>query len=593
MEPIVEIRGLAYAYRGREDRPVLRGIDLTIERGEFLAIAGRTGAGKSTLCYTLNGLAPHSFGGKLEGVVRVAGLDTRRATVPELARQVGLVLQSAESQITGLSVIEDVEFGLENLGLPAAEIQERARQALETVRLGEYAERSPWTLSGGQKQRLAIAAALAFEPGVLVLDNPTAELDPLGKEEVLETVSGLNREHGLTIVIVDQELQEIIPYAGRLALMDEGRIALLGPPAEVLDSAEAVRATGLKLPDVTEAAFQLRAAGRWAGRLPVILDSDGVSAFQQEFGPGKEAGSRKQQDSTPAVRSTAPALIQVEDLTYRYRDGEEALRGVTLSIGRGEFVALMGPNGAGKTTLAKHFNGLLQPTHGRVLVEGVDTRQRTVAQLAGRVGYVFQNPDHQIFSQTVAEELAFGPSNLGWPPERIAAAVAGVLADLGLAGQAQAEPYFMGLAERKLIAIGSVLIMGPEVLVLDEPATGADYGVAQRIMRYLAARHRQGLTVVIITHDVTLAAEYADRLVVMRDGQVALDGSPRELFRDPEALRACHVAPPQASELARLLGMAGDIATVEELVDALMAGIAPHPLAPLPGERGGPLSEAH
>jgi energy-coupling factor transport system ATP-binding protein len=579
---------------------VLRGIDLAVERGEFLAIAGHTGAGKSTLCYTLNGLVPHSFGGKLAGTVRVCGLNTAEATLPALARKVGIVLQSAESQLVGLTAAEDVEFGLENLGLPAPEILERARWALEVVRLSEHADRSPWTLSGGQKQREAIAAALAFRPEVLVLDNPTAELDPLGKEEVLETVARLNREMGITIVIVDQELHEVIPHATRLALLDEGRIALLGTPAEVLDQAQAVRAIGVKLPDVTEVAYQLRKASRWDGALPVTVSEavaglrgqdewQGTGVWGQGFGlrgdetagaDGAGHGRAPQAENVThyASRITDPApLIQVENLAFRYPGGQEALAGVTLDIRQGEFVALMGPNGAGKTTLAKHFNGLLKPSGGRVLVHGADTRERTVAQLAPRVGYVFQNPDHQIFSQTVAEELAFGPKNLGWPAEKIEAAVEKTLADLGLAEQREAEPFFMGLAERKLIAIGSVLIMGPEVLVLDEPATGADYGVALRIMRYIRDLHQGGLTVVIITHDVSLAANYADRLLVMRAGRLALDGRPHDLLGnpDPSALRACYVTPPQVSDLARALW--GEAAPPIIRVEAMVAALTPRP----------------
>lgn len=570
METIVEISGLSYAYRGQEDKPVLSGIDLRIQRGEFIAMAGRTGSGKSTLCYTLNGLVPHSFGGKMEGTVKVCGLNTRDATIPDLARKVGMVLQSAESQIVGLTVEEDVEYGLENVGLPAPEIKERARWALEVVRLAEYATRSPWTLSGGQKQRQAIAAALAFRPELLVLDNSTAELDPVGKREVLETIARLNRELGITIVIVDQELHEVIPYASRLVLLDEGRIALVGPPTEVLDQAETVRKIGVKLPDVTEVAYQLRKAGRWNGTLPITVES-----AMQHIRKFRNFRSAQLHTPYPSPLAAGEPVIQIEDLRFNYPGGAEVLKGITLTVRRGEFVALMGPNGAGKTTLAKHFNGLLKPTGGCVLVDGVDTRERTVAQLATRVGYVFQNPDHQIFAQTAAEELAFGPKNLGWPQARIDEAVDRILADLGLSEQGKAEPFFMGLAQRKLIAIGSVLIMEPELLLLDEPATGADYGVALKIMRYISDLHQRGLTVVIITHDVSLAANYADRLLVMLDGRLALDGPPRALFREPEALRACFIEPPQVAELASNLGDLGlppDIIRVTELVQALKGG---------------------
>jgi energy-coupling factor transport system ATP-binding protein len=271
-------------------------------------------------------------------------------------------------------------------------------------------------------------------------------------------------------------------------------------------------------------------------------------------------------------RSKDESIITLEGVTFNYPDGPAVLRGIDLTLRRGEFVALMGPNGAGKTTLAKHLNGLLKPTAGRVLVDGRDTRQCTVAELATRVGYVFQNPDHQIFSRTVEEELAFGPQNLHWSKERTNAAVTAMLADLGLSEARAAEPFFMGLAERKLIAIGSVLIMGPEVLVLDEPATGADYGVALQIMRYIARLHERGLTVLIITHDVSLAANYAERLLMMREGQIVLGGPPRRILLQRDELRRCYVTPPQIVELARRLGGIGlrpDTIRVPELVATL------------------------
>lgn len=567
MEPIIKISNLSYAYRGHEDELVLNGIDLEIEAGEFLAIAGRTGSGKSSLIYTMNGLVPHSFGGKMGGRVLVCGLDTREVLIPELARQVGMVLQSAESQLVGLTVAEDIEFGPENIGMPLDEIKERAAWAAEVVGIADLVERSPWTLSGGQKQRLAIAAALSLRPKILLLDNPTAELDPLGKEDVLQTIARLNQEHDITIVIVDQELHEIIPYASRLALLDQGQIALLGTPAEVLDQGEIVRELGVKLPDVCEAAYQLRKIEKWPGQLPITVNNamDRVEALYTSIG-------RKAPLYQEPAPGTDDTMIQIDDLHFGYPDGPEVLKGIDLTIYRGEFTCLMGPNGTGKTTLAKHFNGLLKPVSGSVEVQGVDTNDSSVTELAARVGYVFQNPDHQIFAQTVAKELSFGPKNLGWEEDRIDKAIKRELDNLGLSEQGESEPFLMGLAERKLIAIGSILIMGPELLVLDEPATGADYGVALRIMRYISDLHQRGLTVFIITHDVSIAANYASRLIVMKDGKIALDGPPRDLLYQREALRESYVTPPQVIDVVCNLsdnGRSLDIIRVDELVELL------------------------
>ncbi|GAP12391.1 ATPase components of various ABC-type transport systems, contain duplicated ATPase [Longilinea arvoryzae] len=570
MEPIVKITGLRYAYRGHETTEVLRGIDLEIQKGEFLAIAGRTGSGKSTLCYSLNGLVPHSFGGKMEGSVIVSGTDTQKATPAELAQKVGIVLQSAESQIVGLTVEEDVEYGLENLALPVDVIIRRREEALEIVEMTAFKDVSPWNLSGGQKQRVAIAAALAFRPEILVLDNPTAELDPIGKEEVLQTIAHLNRDMGITIVIVDQELQEIIPYADRIAIMDDCKILVVDTPEKVLDQAGLLREAGIKLPDVTEIAYQLRKDGQWPGALPVDLETTRQTLkriLPADFEPGLPIEKSQVVPGEP--------LIVAQKACFNYSNGKPVLKDVDLEIHRGEFIALMGQNGAGKTTLAKHLNGLLKPTAGKVIVEGLDTHSVSISRLSSKVGYVFQNPDHQIFSKNVAEELAFGPRNLKWDEKRIEEAVQKSLKDIGMEGRGEDEPFFMGLAERKLIAIASVLIMEPDVLVLDEPATGADFGVALRIMRYICGLHQKGLTVVIITHDVSLAANYTSRMLVLNHGHIALDGPAEEVFAQKELLRECHISLPQVTELSNQLqdcGIPGNIIRVPDMVQVLKGG---------------------
>lgn len=564
MKSIVQIHDLTYAYRRQRDRFALEGVNLEIFGGEFVAIAGRAGAGKSSLCYALNGLIPHSFGGRMKGEVLVCGLDTRRTFVPELARHVGFVLQNAESQLVGLTVEEDVSFGLENISLPRGEVARRVAAALKTVRLEEHVQRSPWTLSGGQKQRLAIAAALAFQPELLVLDNPTAELDPLGKQEVMSTLGRLNSELGVTLVVVNPELEEMLPYATRVVLMDSGKVTRQGKPAEVLDSTDEVEKVGLRLPDIVQIANQLRALKRWAGPLPITIDD-------------AAAGMRSLVSETHAPRNPArnnkppgEPLIEMESASFSYPDGTRVLRNINLTVRRGEFVTLMGANGAGKTTLAKHMNGLLVPTSGQVRVRGSDTRATTVANLAKTIGYVFQNPDHQLFCRSTAEELAFGPRNLGWTKVRTGEAVRVALERLGGEERGHEDPFFMGLAERKLIAIASVLVMEPEVLVLDEPATGADHEAALRIMNYLAELHRQGMTIVIVTHDVSLAANYAERIVALRAGEVIIDGPPSEVFGHEE-LRSCLITPPQVTQLAQKLNPLTSICKIDELVDLLAA----------------------
>lgn len=569
MKPIIEITGLSYAYRGFEDKWVLRDINLEVFPNEFVSVAGRTGSGKSTLCYALNSLVPKSFGGVMEGSVTICGINTSDVQPAELAKEVGIVLQSPESQMVGLTVREDVEFGLENIALNRDEIREKADWALEVVKLTQLQDVSPWKLSGGQKQRLAIASALAFRPKVLVLDNPTAELDPIGKIDVLETINYLNQDFGITVFIVDQELSEILPYSQKLLIMDAGQIIAYDTPRAVLNQPELLRDAGIKLPDTVETCYQLKKDRLWQGSLPMTVD-EALPKLSKQF---KNIKITNDQSVNIGIDATDP-LIEINNVNFNYPNAPVVLNDINLKIYAGDFIALMGQNGAGKTTLAKHLNGLLKPVSGQVLVDGLDTKTERVSKLATRVGYVFQNPDHQIFSKTVYEELSFGPNNLGWPPDQIEEAVQQSLRDIEMDDRADAEPYFMGLAERKLIAIASILIMKPQVLVLDEPATGADFNVALRIMRYISDLHQRGLTVLIITHDVSLAANYANRMIVMKEGKIEMDDTPQMVFQDKELLHKCQIALPEVVHLINALipGHEHQIIRVDDLVSFLSGG---------------------
>jgi energy-coupling factor transport system ATP-binding protein len=332
----------------------------------------------------------------------------------------------------------------------------------------------------------------------------------------------------------------------------------------VINEIASLQQSGVKLPAVAEIAMRLRACGAWEGPLPLTVN-EAASAIRPRARSSAPASS-----STIKYSTKGEALIDVQHASFSYGACSPVLHNVDLTIGRGEFVTLMGPNGTGKTTLAKHFNGLLKPTSGRVLVRDLDTRQASVAELAKTVGYVFQNPDHQLFARTLREELEFGPTNLNWPPIRIGKAVENALERLGVRDRSNEDPFFMGLAERKLVAIASVLAMEPELLVLDEPATGADHESALRIMNYLAGLHRDGLTIVIVTHDVSLAANFADRIVVLQSGSIVLDGSPQEVFQRTSELESCLVVPPQGAQLAQKLQPPLDACRVSEVVEQLV-----------------------
>jgi energy-coupling factor transporter ATP-binding protein EcfA2 len=589
----VLVRDLHYAYPqaggGDEVIPVLRGLDLRIASGEFVVLLGQVGAGKTTLCMALNGLVPHATGGRFRGDVTVLGLNTRQHPVADLARGVGMVFQDPETQLTQMRVEDEIAFGLENLGVPPAEIEDRVAWALDIAGLSACRDRSPLLLSGGQKQRVAIAATLAMQPRVLVLDEPTASLDPIGKLGVFNVLADLAREHRVTTLMATQELEWVSRFADRVLVLHEGRIALEGVPAAIFRHAGELQEWGIGLPQMAELAERLsRRTGRpvrfftvaaaYRKLVPGVLH---MAAPSVASGPGEAEPATARDPECPAVH--------IEDVSYAYADGTAALRGVSLVLPPGDFVALLGPNGSGKTTLAKHLDGLLRPDSGRVRVGDRDTRTTNVAQLARSVGYVFQNPDHQIFSATVEEEVAFGPRSRGLSPDQCARRVADALELFGLAPLANTPPASLSFARRRQVALAAVLAAGPRVLILDEPTGGLDARARGEIMGAAARFHASGGTVVLITHDIPAVAEYARRAVVLLDGRVLFDGPVPDLLLDRrEVLARAGLGLPPVVRLAKRLtrhGLAARVLTPADLVEALARAERPPASIPLSASR--------
>jgi energy-coupling factor transport system ATP-binding protein len=564
---------------------VLRGVNLQIAGGEVVVLLGRVGAGKTTLCMALNGLVPHATGGRYRGDVTALGLNTREHTVADLARRVGLVFQDPETQLTQMRVEDEIAFGPENLGVPPAEIEERVAWALDAVGLSDCRDRSPLLLSGGQKQRVAIAAMLAMQPRLLVLDEPTASLDPGGKVAVFNVLANLARERRVGVFMATQELEWVPRFADRLLVLHEGRIALEGPPAVVFRHARELQEWGIGVPQMVELADLLSGPGSAGRRYRFLTVSEAYRVLRQDAVSPAVRGSASPAAGSPTATAAAPNRthegntlpdtppVRVEDVSYTYADGTAALRGVRLELPPGDFVALLGPNGSGKTTLAKHLDGLLRPGSGRVLVGDRDTRSASVAQLARQVGYVFQNPDHQIFAATVAEEVAFGPRSQGLTEDAAAQRAAEALDLFGLAPLAGVPPASLGFAQRRQVALAAVFAAGPRVLILDEPTGGLDSRGRREIMAAVAGFNADGGTVVLITHDMLLVAEYARRAVVLFEGRVLFDGAIPDLLwgRRDLVARAGLSLPPVvrlANRLARRRGLATGVLTPKDLVEA-------------------------
>ena len=590
MDDIVIVENLHYAYPpltpGGEPIPVLKGVSLRVQRGEFLALMGPTGVGKTTFCLTLNGLLPHLMGGTLEGRVVVAGMDTRDHGPGQMSRQVGLVFQDPESQLFNMTVEDEVAFGLESLGLSPSEMEERIAWALEVVRLPGLRKRHPLHLSGGQKKRLAIATVLAMRPQVLVLDEPVTGLDPLGQHEVLAVIEKLKREEEATVVMVEQDAEAVMAWADRVVIMERGRLVLEGTPRQVFSQVESLHDWGLAVPQMSELAHLFNR--RQGTSFHFTTEDEAYSTLARELPetrflkllhpkcaplptlsiPQEALLSEKPGFShivqTPVELSAA---IQVKDLSYRYDDGPVVLAGMNLSIEAGDFLAIVGQNGSGKTTLVKHFNGLLRPTRGRVLVGGEDTVGQSVGQLARKVGYLFQNPDHQIFAPTVWEEVAFGPRNLGFSEGEVAARTTEALALFGLGDQADTPPAVLGYGLRRKVTLAAVWAMRPQILVLDEPTVGLDWRSTRTLMEEVTNLNSQGHTIILVTHDMKLVAEFARTVLVLDEGRTLAYGPTRQSFQQEAILRQAFLAPPPITALARRMrphGLRGDSLTVAE-----------------------------
>jgi cobalt transport protein ATP-binding subunit len=580
--PEIVIHDLRFSYPplqpGSEPVPVLTGLNLEVERGEFLSIMGPTGAGKTTLCLALSGLVPHSTGGRFGGDVIVAGLNTREHPVVFLASRVGAVFQDAEGQLFNMTVEDEVAFGPESLGLPRLEIGERVDWALAAVGMVAHRDRSPFRLSGGQKQRVAIAAMLAMLPRILVLDEPTAGLDPEGKAEVFGVIRELQRRRQMTIVLVEQESEKIAEFSDRVAVLHEGQVALIGPPDRVFSQTQRMQDIGVAVPQVSELAYLLNGR-RGTQHVFTTLGEAWQALVPAEATPAGHVDAIPAASQLSSQRETESSrtCIQVHDLWYRYDGETDALRGINLDLETGDFVAVIGQNGSGKTTLAKHFNGLLKPTKGIVWVYGQNTTDLTVGQLARRVGYVFQNPDHQIFSPTVREEIVFGPKNLGLSPEEVDQRVAEALARFRLEAYAEVPPALLGYGLRRKVGVAAVYAMHPQVFILDEPTAGLDRRGIQELMALLAAMNAEGHTIVLITHDMRVVAEHARRTVILHEGHLLADGDTQAVFQSADALARAHIEPPQIVQLARRLrpwGIPAGVLTVEAFCEAYTAHLA-------------------
>jgi energy-coupling factor transporter ATP-binding protein EcfA2 len=568
LEPkIVSLKDVTFSYKGSK-RQALRGVSLDVKEGECVAILGPTGAGKSTLACVINGTVPRFIEGKLTGDVVVDGQIPNNVGTAQMASRVGLVFGDPDTQLFGMTVEEDVAFGPANLGFDYETIMERITRAIEDMRLQGLEQRAPHRLSGGQKQATAIAGVYAMLPKIMVLDEPTSMLDPEGKARVFSIIRDLNKSFGMTIILIEQEVDDILELADRVFVMKSGEFVLGGTPEEVFAAVDELKEVGIRVPSIVEfgnligsdkTPFSVEEAvstvksGAWRnaqdqGKPGLSRDSHASADAMPSEGRDREVSV-----SSESTQDTAP-ILEAVDLEFRYPLGVKALDGASLEVYPGEFVAIVGQNGAGKTTLTRHFNGLLRPSAGDIRLFGKSVLDEPTASLCATVGYVFQNPDEQLFCDTVEDELRFGPMNIGMDKDRMEESVRDILLDIGLDKYRQVWPRYLTKGERQRLALASVVAMEPEILIVDEPTTGLDWLESLQILDYLERlRKEKGKTILIITHDMNIVSLYAKRVVVMANGRVVGEGTPREVFSQPKLMELAYLRRPQIADLSDTL----------------------------------------
>jgi energy-coupling factor transport system ATP-binding protein len=566
--PAVRIENLTWTYEGAE-KPALKGINLTIQPGEVVLIAGPNGSGRTTLCRLLNGLIPHFFDGKMTGNVFINGINTREATIGHLSQISGLVFDDPLSQLVSPTVFDEIAFGPENLGVPPDEIRKRITESLEFVRLVGYEERAPYTLSGGEQQSLCIASIIAMRPQIYVLDEPTSNLDPIGTEQVFRVIARLAQEEKKTLIIVSHNTEELVTLVSRIIVINDGQVALDGDPRSVFAKAEYLLKTRIAIPQVTELFEKLKHLPKFrVSTLPITLD--------EAYAKLRELGFENSAETTPRAEDYEDAksdelLVEADHVGFSYAESQaKALDDVNLKVRKGDFLAVIGQNGSGKTTLVKNIVALLKPTEGVLRVGGLDVRKVKTWQLADKVGIVFQNPDIQLFSESVVKELAFGTKAMGFTPERANERMSYVAERFGLKDLMNESPGEVDKGTRQKIAIAAVVVLDPQTLIIDEPTTGQDPDSARQIMNIASQMNKEGKTIIMITHSMPLVAEYAKKAMVLSDGHVLFQGLVKNVYQETEMLKKASLKPPQIIQLAHLLKIPQRILSVDDMYSYLV-----------------------
>ena len=611
--PLLELKDVSFKYvnRNKDDSLdsseaqdstfALKDVSLSVESGEFVGIIGPSGSGKTTLASLFSGAIPHHYSGELLGSVKIAGQDTNNLALTNIACLVGSVIQDIDAQMVAANVEDEILFGLENFGVAHSEIPSRIDEALQIVGISDLRNRDLDTLSGGQKQKVAIAAILALKPKVMVLDEPTCALDPVSSKMIFSILKDLNKNFGITVVVIEQKVALLSEYCKRLVVLSNGTLSLDLPVSKALKNMDLLYSIGINYPRTTHLVNDLQRENICSkSDLPVSVEDtvntivntinseksltshvDSHSEFDnRECDSNKSAlacdFSHESQVSTQSYaqnksKNDSPCL-SLKNVSFLYQSGVSALKNVSFEAYAGELVTLVGRNGAGKTTITKIINGLLKPTEGNVTIDGVDTKSLRISQIAKYVSTLFQNPDRQLCKETVLEEVTLSCILIGQNEDEAKAHAMEIIDELEL--DSEASPFMLSRGQRQMVALAATVVTNPKILLLDEPTCGLDYKECMRIMQVVERLRKNGCCVIMVCHDMEVVLDYATRLITINDGKLIIDGSAYDVFEKPEVCSAAALYPPLLCSVSQGLVAHGfnkcnGLYVREELVEAL------------------------
>ena len=611
--PLLELKDVSFKYvnRNKDDSLdsseaqdstfALKDVSLSVESGEFVGIIGPSGSGKTTLASLFSGAIPHHYSGELLGSVKIAGQDTNNLALTNIACLVGSVIQDIDAQMVAANVEDEILFGLENFGVAHSEIPSRIDEALQIVGISDLRNRDLDTLSGGQKQKVAIAAILALKPKVMVLDEPTCALDPVSSKMIFSILKDLNKNFGITVVVIEQKVALLSEYCKRLVVLSNGILSLDLPVSQALKNMDLLYSIGINYPRTTHLVNDLHRENICSkSDLPVSVEDtvntivntinseksltshvDSHSEFDnRECDSNKSAlacdFSHESQVSTQSYaqnksKNDSPCL-SLKNVSFLYQSGVSALKNVSFEAYAGELVTLVGRNGAGKTTITKIINGLLKPTEGNVTIDGVDTKSLRISQIAKYVSTLFQNPDRQLCKETVLEEVTLSCILIGQNEDEAKAHAMEIIDELEL--DSEASPFMLSRGQRQMVALAATVVTNPKILLLDEPTCGLDYKECMRIMQVVERLRKNGCCVIMVCHDMEVVLDYATRLITINDGKLIIDGSAYDVFEKPEVCSAAALYPPLLCSVSQGLVAHGfnkcnGLYVREELVEAL------------------------